>query len=628
MRAARVVLSGGAPAQRTAASIGLPLVVVLIGCAVLAVGARLTILQEAGTAIVPTILPSLLVILGRGVAALALITLAAALSNTPAFLWLRPIAVFLILASIVLVLYNAGDGSQKLSSVVVSEVPSATTENATMSEASDKGLTPVPASGGGLRASNDTEGESASKASVETVAADPILTDKGADTEVESSSTPPSSSDTSVSGEKSSDPQVAEKMKSDRPPNLAYEEGMKAWRTFSAERQCSLDDSEYAKIFHDLQSFHDRHAQDVENGTKKAEDPIITQAMQDGAKGLPRCDHHAIRSQRLVQGRAYAPLINEFAHLLPDMDFVFNELDEPRVLYNDLSSRQPLDIRGFRRSEHNKLYERESNPDMASLLDVACKTSHREYYDLYGLYVSPASFSASYELIPIFSGASIRNCFADIILPTYYFFSGDERYDLITKPWNEKEDNLYWRGSSTGCLYNGEVKWQHCHRIRLARKFGRPSPEKNQGTDFDVGMTDIIQLDGWDIVQVIEQYIGRVVGRESFQRAGDFKYVLDIDGNSFSRRFPQYLQSLGSLIFRVHLTEDWAMDRARAWEHYVPVNMSFVDLRKKVDWARQNDATAQDIVRKGREFADAKLRVQDMTCYVFRLLLEYYKLIS
>lgn len=56
-----------------------------------------------------------------------------------------------------------------------------------------------------------------------------------------------------------------------------------------------------------------------------------------------------------------------------------------------------------------------------------------------------------------------------------------------------------------------------------------------------------------------------------------FKILIDIDGITYSSRFPQLLK-LGAAVFKIGVFEDIATITVRPWEHYVPVAMDLSDL--------------------------------------------------
>ena len=66
------------------------------------------------------------------------------------------------------------------------------------------------------------------------------------------------------------------------------------------------------------------------------------------------------------------------------------------------------------------------------------------------------------------------------------------------------------------------------------------------------------------------------------------KIIIDIDGYSFSRRFPELLKT-GSAILKIHAFKDIGSVLGKPWVHYIPVKMDLSDLEEKIEWAREND---------------------------------------
>ena len=75
--------------------------------------------------------------------------------------------------------------------------------------------------------------------------------------------------------------------------------------------------------------------------------------------------------------------------------------------------------------------------------------------------------------------------------------------------------------------------------------------------------------------------------------------MLDIDGNSYSGRFPLALAT-GSVVFKMATFSDFASLIAIPWEHYVPVDIGLSDLDERLKWARANDAEIEKIGRQGQ----------------------------
>ena len=54
------------------------------------------------------------------------------------------------------------------------------------------------------------------------------------------------------------------------------------------------------------------------------------------------------------------------------------------------------------------------------------------------------------------------------------------------------------------------------------------------------------------------------------------KIIIDIDGNTYSRRFPTLLAT-GSAVMKLHAFDDIGVIPAKPWVHYIPVKMDLSD---------------------------------------------------
>lgn len=57
-----------------------------------------------------------------------------------------------------------------------------------------------------------------------------------------------------------------------------------------------------------------------------------------------------------------------------------------------------------------------------------------------------------------------------------------------------------------------------------------------------------------------------------------FKVIIDIDGNTYSGRFPRIL-STGSAIIKIYVFDDIATLSVQPWIHYIPVKFDLSDLK-------------------------------------------------
>lgn len=102
-----------------------------------------------------------------------------------------------------------------------------------------------------------------------------------------------------------------------------------------------------------------------------------------------------------------------------------------------------------------------------------------------------------------------------------------------------------------------------------------------------------------------------------------YKYQVNVDGTVAAYRFP-YLMLGNSLVlkqdsqyyehFYLHL---------KAGTHYVPVKRDLSDLLEKIQWARDNDAEAEEIGRAGQALARELLQPTRLYCYYQSALQAY-----
>ncbi|KAL9110527.1 MAG: hypothetical protein Q9227_004885 [Pyrenula ochraceoflavens] len=105
------------------------------------------------------------------------------------------------------------------------------------------------------------------------------------------------------------------------------------------------------------------------------------------------------------------------------------------------------------------------------------------------------------------------------------------------------------------------------------------------------------------------------------------RYLLDVDGNSFSGRYLAFLRS-NSLPIKASIYSEWHDSRLIPWKHFVPMDNSFVDIWSILEFFmdRRNNGKGEAIATDGRRWAEMVLRKEDMLAYVYRLLLEYARL--
>ncbi|KAK2593316.1 hypothetical protein QQS21_008998 [Conoideocrella luteorostrata] len=281
----------------------------------------------------------------------------------------------------------------------------------------------------------------------------------------------------------------------------------------------------------------------------------------------------------------------------------------------------------------------------------ACLQPHLR--QLHGSFIEPISLSSTEELIPLFGGSKLPQNNEILIPGAMYldqgdFYSGGESHG---SPWERKKDGAVWRGESSG----GRAKvhnWPHFQRQRLvqmlngtvvteaetsgrARTFELPSADLYPSTRLHNGNLGpwISTFGNSGFVRICSPeecpfYIDTFAKQEHFpmKKQYEYKFLPDVDGNSFSARFRGFLRST-SLPIKTTIYAEWHDDRLMPWVHFVPMDNTFQDLYPLFDYFSDNggpgDAAARFIAEQGQMWSEKVLRRDDMRLYVWRLLLEW-----
>ncbi|KAL6235641.1 hypothetical protein BDW75DRAFT_133881 [Aspergillus navahoensis] len=284
---------------------------------------------------------------------------------------------------------------------------------------------------------------------------------------------------------------------------------------------------------------------------------------------------------------------------------------------------------------------------------------------MHGLFLSPATFRITQELVPVFSQSS-TSVFNDIIFPSPWNYVDKIKYgpsDEHPDPrYTEKENSLFWIGSTTeGVSHEG--RWKGMPRQRLAHLvnnntynrvsvllptdepksysyqiFDGLAPTQVLGLNTSVSITDpIVRCRNEDCTDQKDE-LG-TDGRVDFQDHWQYRYLFDSDGAGFSGRFLPFLQSR-SLPFKTGLFRQWFDSRVTPWLHYAPIDIRLHGLWSTLAYFAGVDATVNGrkievkrhdiqgrwIAEQGRKWAETALRKEDMEIYFFRLLLEWGRL--
>jgi len=223
--------------------------------------------------------------------------------------------------------------------------------------------------------------------------------------------------------------------------------------------------------------------------------------------------------------------------------------------------------------------------------------------------------------------------------------------------WEDKLDKrLLWRGVNTGIWHASHTRWREAQRVRMVNwandlngttlvlKGTKSSWEKvgsavEMGKDrINPGMLDVMfagepsscEPEVCKELEVMFDWRKR----QGLKAAGNYKYVLDVDGHAWSSRFKRLMTS-NSLVFKSTIYPEWFADRIAPWLHFVPVKVDLSDVHDSLTFFRgdmEGEGAHDDLARKiamaGRNWSKTFWRKEDLTAYMFRLFLEYARVMS
>ncbi|TFK25291.1 hypothetical protein FA15DRAFT_668662, partial [Coprinopsis marcescibilis] len=273
------------------------------------------------------------------------------------------------------------------------------------------------------------------------------------------------------------------------------------------------------------------------------------------------------------------------------------------------------------------------------------------------------------QLIPQFS-FSPSSVHHDIMVAYPHSWVEDIKPRSDDPPFDKKDDHrLQWRGSNTGMYYGSNAQWWRSQRPRVidwanprstqemsSTLLLRSTPDERWkvGNPVDLGISEengFLSKAMWAPAMADVAFVGQPIGcdegvcgrlsneyefrqRHSVNTQGKYKYIIDVDGNAWSSRFKRLMTS-NSLIFKSTIYREWYADRIEPWLHFVPIQIDYSDLLDTLYFFRGDPSghgghpdLAKKIAEKGREWSLSHWRQADMTAYMFRLFLEYSRIMS
>ncbi|KKY22558.1 putative endoplasmic reticulum-resident kdel protein [Diplodia seriata] len=288
---------------------------------------------------------------------------------------------------------------------------------------------------------------------------------------------------------------------------------------------------------------------------------------------------------------------------------------------------------------------------------------HPHLRGLHGTFIEPVSTKISNRLIPLFAGSKLR-AGNEILVPAAMYWGDWTEYSGGADHggrWSGKYNKFVWRGVASGGRNKVET-WAHFHRHRFLSMINGTTvatAEANNGTSptfrlpppelyhvqaaeegkmgewlatlNDAGFNDLLCFPGEpDRLCSYANPHFHLVDGIPMKEQYDFKFLPDVDGNSYSARFRAFLLST-SLPIKTTIYREWHDSRIFPWVHFVPMDNTYIDFYGIMEYLAgapshnvlSHDDVAQKLAQQGQDWAQQVLRREDMQIYMYRLLLEF-----
>ncbi|GAA5925127.1 uncharacterized protein JCM15063_004929 [Sporobolomyces koalae] len=455
--------------------------------------------------------------------------------------------------------------------------------------------------------------------------------------------------------------------------------GFDDWWAFCEQHNVQLRD-EYDQIAHDLAPHWALEASDSRhrNRVMQEREHTFTAAMQPGTPSPSLHGPHA----DLKRATDVAGLLSLFSgRMHRNLNITFIIDDNPAVMlpyaqrdrmvelgqqgdyYGPSEWSEPEDEKlsnfakacppnsPLRRSERGEFVADFSGEAQRSFIWSHAKSAdlcnHPESRKLHGHTMGPGVPLAG--LVPLFTFAK-TSLHSDILSTPLEQY--EERYMGYDPSWDGKSQNkLLWRGSTTGVEFDAKTPWRLSQRARLHFMSHETGGEKsiiwsqrgnlresNISTTtlnhlyMDTSFSGAVQQCDPETCEILRNTIDfkPTIG---IDESNTYKYFIDVDGNGWSGRFHR-LMSTRSVLLKSTAFPEWYQDRVQEWVHYVPLKVDYSDLYDIMaffigtpDGQGGHDSLAEKIGANGKRWAEEYWRRADMAAYMYRLSLEYARIL-
>lgn len=227
---------------------------------------------------------------------------------------------------------------------------------------------------------------------------------------------------------------------------------------------------------------------------------------------------------------------------------------------------------------------------------------------------------------PVFCVSKLKSQTKVVAIPELFLFPNSlKTFEKVNRRsyavgWDGKLEMGYWRGATTGGMYNLE-NWMHFLRTKLVElSHGAPGILDCAFTSTGVQSTSE--------AEEIMRNAGFFKKATSPSSQINYKYLIAIDGNTFASSLKWQLFSNSVVLKNESQWMEWYDTALIPYKHYIPYQIDFSDLLHQIEWLKKNDAAAKSIAREARSFAEQNFSAEGIELYVCKLLAAYSALLK
>lgn len=195
--------------------------------------------------------------------------------------------------------------------------------------------------------------------------------------------------------------------------------------------------------------------------------------------------------------------------------------------------------------------------------------------------------------------------------------------------WENKKDQAFWIGATTGGFYNKANKKTHEGFLYTKENYKKFARIKIVDLSFKfpellyARLNYLVQMKD-DLKPILQDYVANHISIKDHMQ---YKYQVALDGNGVSSsRLYWQLFSNSVLLKQDTNSIRWYHNALVKYKHYIPVKNDLSNLIDQINWAKAHDKEVQQISINANDFAVNNLKLSDNLYYLYNLLKEVSKL--